>query len=183
MGLAYKLQDEYYVEIETGVYGKKDISQWIESKSTQYTPNFTQDRIKSNSDMAGNGLTLGGVFTEFKSYNGVNIRVKPRPFFDDTERYKEKHYSGYGLNSSRNMLIRNFIGDAGIYRLKVKGCESGIFNYIPGMRNPFSPGGSGMNAGKNMCASPVDAYEVHGMDFIGCMVKDPTKILYMPYNA
>jgi hypothetical protein len=183
MGLAYKMQDQYYVDIETGTYGRKDISQWLEAKSTQYTPNFTQDRIKGNASMGGNGLTLGGVFTEYKSYNGVNIRVVPRPFFDDSERYKEKHFSGYGLNSSRNMLIRNFIGDPGIMRLKVKGMSGGIFNYIPGMRNPFSPGASSMNGGKSMTVSPVDAYEVHGMDFIGCMVKDPTKVLYMPYNA
>ena len=182
MGLAYKMQDEYYVEIETGAYGKKDISQWIESRSTQYTPNFVTDRVKSNSDMGSQGMTYQGVFTQFKSYNGVNIRVKHRPFFDDVERYKEKHPSGYGLNSSRHMMIRNFIGDPGIYKLQVKGFENGHFRYIPGMRDPFSAGAQAPSR-PGMAVNSVDAYEVHGMDFTGCVVKDPTKILWMPYNS
>lgn len=182
MGLAYKMQDQYYLEIETGAYGRKDISQWLESRSTQYTPNWTMDRIKPNGEMGGQGLTYQGVFTQFKTYNGVNIRVKDRPFFDDVERYKEKHPSGYGLNSSRHMLIRNFIGDPGIYKLQVKGFENGHFRYVPGMRDPFSPGGASPSGSPSPMVSPVDAYEVHGMDFVGCVVKDPTKILWMPYN-
>jgi hypothetical protein len=34
-----------------------------------------------------------------------------------------------------------------------------------------------------MAVNSVDAYEVHGMDFTGCVVKDPTKILWMPYDS
>ena len=190
MGLAYKMQDEYYVVIETGAYGKKDISQWIESRSTQYTPNFVTERVQKNGDMGSQGLTYQGVFTQFKSYNGVNIMVKHRPFFDDVERYKEKHPSGYGLNASRHMLIRGghkmangeFLGDPGIHRLTVKGLENGVYKYIGGMRDPFSPYTNKVNTGSAMTSSPVDAYEVHGMEWTGCVVEDPTKILWMPYN-
>jgi len=189
MGLAYKMADQYYVTIETGAYGLQDISRWIEDRSTQYTPNFVTERVKTNGDMGGQGLTYQGVYTQFKSYNGVNIRVKPRPFFDDPERYKTKHFSGYGLNSSRHMLIRGgqapngeWLGDPGIYKLKVKGFGNGIFKYIPGMRDPFSFGGTALNASA-MTTSSIDGYEVHGMDYTGCVVKDPTKLVWMPYSA
>ena len=39
-----------------------------------------------------------------------------------------------------------------------------------------------VNTGSAMTSSPVDAYEVHGMEWTGCVVEDPTKILWMPYN-
>lgn len=189
MGLAYKMQDQYYVTIETGAYGYRDISQWIEAKSTTYTPNFVTQRVQSNNDMGNQGLSYQGVFTQYKSYNGVNIRVKHRPFFDDPERYKTKHSSGYGLNASRNMLIRGgqapngeWLGDPGIKKLKVKGMGNGIFKYIPGMRDPFSFGGSSFSA-ESKTASPIDGYEVHGMDYIGCVVEDPTKLVWMPYSV
>lgn len=181
MGLAYKLKDQYFLEIETGTFGFKEGQQWIEQRSTQYTPNFVTDRVRKNGDMGGEGLTYGGVFTQFKSYNGVNIKFKVRPMFDDTERYKAQDPSGYGTIASRHMLIRSseeFVGNPSIYRLGVKGYSNGIYNYIPGMRNPFSPGGTEKNMGK--IVSPEDAYEVHGMEFTGCVVKDPTKILYLP---
>jgi hypothetical protein len=182
MGLAYNYQGQYYVELETGAYGYKDISKWIEARSTQYTPNFVTDRVKPNGDMGGQGLSYQGVFTQFKSYNGVNIKVTHRPFFDDTERNKVKHTSGFGLNSSRNIFVKNWIGEAGIKRLKVRGKGNGRFAYIPGMRNPFSFGGMEMNA-SSMVVTSEDAYTIHGMDWIGCKVDDPTKLLYMPYNV
>lgn len=182
MGLAYKQDDQYYVVLETGAYGKKDISQWIEARAAQYTPNWDATRVKENGEMGGAGRTLTGVFTQFKSYNGVNIAVKQRPFFDDTERYKVKHSSGLGLNSSRNILVRDWVGEAGVHRLKVKNFGNGIFRYIPGMRDPFSWGGSELSKGA-LATNPVDGYEVHGMDMIGTVVKDPTKLLYMPYQT
>lgn len=176
-GLAMKMADGYRVRLETGVYGKIDISKWIESKSIQYTPNWSDQNI--------NGQTYQNpVFSKFKSYNGVEIEVVHRPFFDDPERYKVKHPTENGLISSRNILVTDYIGQAGIKRLGVKGYENGVYKYIAGMRDPFSPGGLGGSAtSKAPASSSVDQYEVHGMEFTGCVVEDPTKVLWMPYNV
>lgn len=189
LNLAYKYQDQIYMTIETGQYGYKECSQWIENRSTGYTPNWTLHRIEKNGDLNGDGLTYGGVFTRFKSYNGVHIELRMRKFFDDPELWKQKDPSGLGLVSSRHMLIRSgskvdgaFLGDSGVKRLTVKGLESGKFGYIAGMRNPFSPGATGW-ASKSQITSPEDAYEVHGMMYNGCVMEDPTKVLFLPRNV
>lgn len=180
-GLAMKMADGYRVRLETGAYGKIDISKWIESKSTQYSPNFNQEFIQGAA--SGKATYQNPVFSRYKSYNGVEIEVVHRPFFDDPERYKLKHPTEPGLVSSRNILVTDYIGQAGIKRLQVKGYENGIYKYIAGMRDPFSPGGLGAGANsKAPASSSVDQYEVHGMEFTGCVVEDPTKILWMPYN-
>jgi hypothetical protein len=189
LNLAYKYDEQLYLVIETGYYGYQEASKWLENRSTTYTPNWTLHRIQENGDMGGQGLTYQGVFTRFRSYNGVNIEIRFRKFFDDPELWKQKDPSGLGLVSSRHMLIRSgvkadgqFLGDSGIKRLSVKAYEDGIFRYIPGMRNPFSPGGTGW-AGKSSTVSPEDAYEVHGMMYNGCVIEDPTKILFLPRNV
>ena len=121
LNLAYKYDEELYLVIETGYFGKQEASRWIENRSTTYTPNWTLHRIKENKDMGDQGLTYQGVFTRFKSYNGINIEVRFRKFFDDPELWKQKDPSGTGLVSSRHMLIRSgaqadgaFLGDSGI---------------------------------------------------------------------
>lgn len=178
-GLAMKIADQYVLKLQTGAYGKIDISKWIEAKSTQYTPNFAP-----NTYIQDGGKTYQNpVFSKYKSYNGVQIEVIHRPFFDDPERYKLKHPTEPGLISSRNILVMDYIGQAGVKKIKVKGYENGIYKYIAGMRDPFSPGGLGAGAtSKAPTSSSVDQYEVHGMEFTGCVVEDPTKIMWMPYN-
>lgn len=179
-GLAMKVQDKYVLKLQTGAYGKIDISRWIENRSAQYTPNWTTAFI----DKKGNEATYQNpVFSGFKSYNGVEIEVTNRTFFDDPERNKLKHPTEPGLVSSRNILITDYISNAGIKKLQVKGYENGIYRFIAGMRDPFSAGGMGTGSNsKAPVSSSVDQYEVHGMEFIGCIVEDPTKILYAPYN-
>ena len=51
--------------------------------------------------------------------------------------------------------------------------------YVPGLRDPFSPGGKGENPG--MAASGVDTYEVHKMVNTSVRIKNPLKTgRYMP---
>ena len=185
-GLAMSMGPNKVIRLETGIYGAIEISKFIESKSTQYTPNFTQDFISANGGSSTFGMPgsyKNPTFSSYKSYNGVQIEVVHRPFFDDVERYKVKHPTESGLVSSRNILVTDYLGQAGIKKLGVKGYESGIYKYIAGMRDPFSPGGMGAGSmSKAPASSSVDQYEVHGMEYIGCVVEDPTKVMYMPFN-
>jgi hypothetical protein len=176
---------ERVVTLMTGEYGMKDFHQAILAKGGTWVTNIgarLNDKVISGTDapVAGikNPMAVGGQFVEWYAYNGINFKLVLNPMFDDRIHFPEMHPLG-GTVESRRMVVLGFGGEPNVYRTRPKG-SAPIHKYIPGLRDPYSPAGSKMNPG--MTVSPVDGYEVHGMDWVGCMVKDPTVLLDFQIN-
>ncbi|MGL5749944.1 MAG: hypothetical protein ACRCXT_05420, partial [Paraclostridium sp.] len=63
-------------------------------------------------------------------------------------------------------------GQANIMRVMQRNFEE-TFGYIPGLFDPFTPGGKAGNP--KTVASPVDGYSVYGWKQRGIMIKNPIK--------
>ena len=124
---------------------------------------------------SGSNMTLNeGQIMKYVSVNGIEFNLMLDPMKDDPVRNKIVHPEG-GLVSSYTYDIWDFgtsNGKPNIQRVAVQG-EEEYFKYIPGMRDPFSPGGKGDNP--TPTSSPVDAYSVYKMFIGGIMVRNPFK--------
>jgi len=181
MGVGRIERGKRMITLGTGEFGALQFHLAVQNNSTKWTPNFYQDRIyKTDAGGIGAkmGLGYGGQFLEYTSVNGVGIRLEIIPFFDDIVRFKDYHPSGQGTTESYRYIAFDYGGEAGIHRVRPKG-QSPVFRYINGMRDAFSPGGTGA---PQVMSSAIDGYEVHRMDWGGMMVKDPTKIVDFRFN-
>lgn len=181
MGVGRIERGKRMITLGTGEFGALQFHLAVQNESTKWTPNFYQERIYKTSE-GGLGakmpLGYGGQFLEYTSVNGIGIRLEIIPFFDDNVRFKDFHPSGQGVTESYRYIAFDYGGEAGIYRVRPKG-QSPVMAYLPGLRDPFSPGGQ--NSAK-MAVSAVDGYDVHRMDWGGMMVQDPTKIIDFRFN-
>ena len=85
-----------------------------------------------------------------------------------------KHPDG-GLAESHRMTIMDFgtaDGAPNIQMVRAKGYEE-QFGYIPGLRDPYSPGGMGK---PKVMATSVDGYEIHKADWCGIIVRNPMRM-------
>ena len=167
-------EDSRRFVLGTGEYGMFQFHKAAEDKASNFTPNFHQDRIQMVDKSSGK-MRYVGQFLEYKTVNGITIELMHVPQYDDPVRNKLQHPSG-GLAESRRYTIMDFgtaNGDANIKRVRIKG-EPEIWKYIPGIRDPFSPGGSPTKPG--LAASSVDGYDVHVGDFGGIRVKNPMRM-------
>lgn len=168
------------VTIGTGEFGALQFHLAAQNNSTKYTPNFNQDRIyKTKNGGLGSNMQLGygGQFVEYEYVNGVKIKLDIIPFFDDRVRFKDEHPAG-GVTESYRMVALDYGGESGIYRVKVRGQEP-IFGYINGLRDPFTPGGSGT---PKQMVSKIDGYSVIRAMWGGLYCEDPTKMIDLRYN-
>lgn len=179
MGVGRIERGKRTITIGTGEFGALQFHLAAQNNSTKYTPNFNQDRIYKT-DGGGMGVNMamgyGGQFVEYNYVNGVKIRLEIIPFFDDRIRFKDEHPSG-GVTESYRMVAFDYGGESGIHRVKVRG-QNPIFGYINGLRDPFSPGGTG--SAKQM-VSKIDGYSVVRANWGGLYCEDPTKIVDMRY--
>lgn len=180
MGIGKLERGKRTIHLLTGEFGAIEISKQIQAKRgtsnvTVIQPNF----LDSNSA----GRNIGGMntkatmqpqYTEFDWYNGVRIIVEILDFFDDDVYFPQRHPDGKGLVESHRILALDYGDDAGIYRIKPKGTPDYNWAYIPGMRDPFSPGGK---AQPKLVASSIDGYTVHLQKWGGIMIEDPTKVI------
>jgi len=172
------------ITIMTGEYGMIDFHNAVLAKGGTLLANYgarTNDTIISKaSGMAGiqNPLKLGAQFVEYYAYNGITFKLMYNPMNDDKVHFPELHPAG-GTVESRRMTVIGFGGEPNVYRVRPKG-QPPVFKFIPGMRDPFSPAGSKQSYAST--ASPLDGYEVHSMDWVGCMIKDPTRIIDFRVN-
>lgn len=169
------------IVLGTGEWGMYQFHKAVEKEGSKYSPNFFQDRFyKSSPGDTGSKMSFGygGQFTEWIGPNGLKIKLQYIPFFDDRVRFKDENPAG-GLNESYRYIAMGYGGDAGIKRVKVRG-QAPVMRYIPGLRDPFTPGGTGMS--NAMTASKIDGYSVYMADWGGMMVDDPTKIVDFRFN-
>lgn len=174
------------VTFMTGEYGLIDFHNAVLAKGGQYVSNYgarTNDKvIYGTSGPSGiqNPMGLGAQFVEYYAYNGIKFKIILNPMYDDKVLFPELHPLG-GTTESRRMTVVGFGGEPNVYRVRPKG-QAPIMKYIPGMRDPFSAGGSGRNGGYAMTASPLDGYEVHFMDWTGALIKNPTLVMDFKVN-
>ena len=170
-------EDKRRFVLGTGEYGMFQFHKASEAKASNFTPNFTDDRIYLKGE---NKLGYRGQFLEYKTVNGITVELMHIPQYDDPVRNKLYHPDG-GLAESRRYTIMDFgtaDGDANIKKVALKG-DSEIFRYIPGLRDPYTPYDN--LTAPSMAASSVDGYEVHKAYIGGMMVKNPMRMAeYIP---
>ena len=166
------------VTLCTGEYGIRDFSTAVQTKANSDSAvSRTMDYIRKNgTSIPGLKHTLGYgyQYVSYYAYNGIIFELMYCPIFDNQVLFPKRHPKG-GTVESRRFLAMDLFGEAGVKRVVPRGFTE-IYRFIPGMRDPFSPGGKGT---PTMTVSKVDGYEVHGMWQGGMMVTDPTKILDM----
>ena len=164
-------EDQRRFVLVTGEYGMFQFHKAAEDKASSWNPNFTPDRITIN----GNKMTYRGEFIEYRTVNGISIELMHIQEYDNPVRNKLQHPDG-GLAESRRYTIMDFgtaNGQSNIAKVRIKG-ENDIYKYIPGLRDPFTPGGGATKPG--ISATSVDGYEVHRGYIGGIRVKNPMRM-------
>lgn len=164
-------QDSRRFVIGTGEHGLKMISRAIEQYATSSALEY--NRIE--------GLTGGSQasyhrpqYVKLADINGIRLEFMHIPQYDDGVRNSIKHPDG-GLAESHRMTIMDFgtaDGAPNIQMVRAKGFEE-QFGYIPGLRDPYSPGGLGK---PKVMATPVDGYEIHKADWFGMMIRNSQRL-------
>lgn len=164
-------EDSRRFVIATGEHGLKVISRAIEAyagaNALQYNriPGITQGAKAS---------FQRNQFVKLADINGLRFEFIHMPSYDDEVRNKLYHPDG-GLAESHRMTIMDFgsaKGQPNIQLVRANGYEE-VFKYLPGLRDPYSPGGKGT---PGMMATPVDGYEIHKADWCGIMVRNPMRM-------
>lgn len=158
--------------IATGEHGLKVISRAIEQYAGANALDY--NRIP--------GLTQGSKasfqrnqFVKLADINGLRFEFMHMPAYDDEVRNKIYHPDG-GVAESHRMTIMDFgtaKGQPNIQMVRAEGHEE-TFGYIPGLRDPYSPGGMANNP--KVMSTPVDGYEIHKADWCGVMVRNPMRM-------
>lgn len=163
--------DKRKLVLSTGEYGMWEFHKAASEKASGLR------WLQSGHNFQGSGSNMQlneGQIMSYVSVNGLEFHLMLDPMKDDPTRNKVQHPDG-GLASSRIYDIWDFgtsNGKSNIQRVAVKDNEE-FFKYIPGMRDPFSPGGKGDNP--TPTSSPVDGYSVYKMFIGGIMVRNPFK--------
>lgn len=132
--------------------------------------------LRSDHNFQDGGSTLSEA--QIRSYvyvNGIKFTVIVDPMKDNTVmntiKYKE------GLASSYSYDIWDFgttNGESNIQRVTLADHDE-VHRYIPGLRDPYSPGGKGYSGDKGsatMTASSMDGYSVYKAAWLGIMIRN-----------
>lgn len=179
MGVGRIERGKRTIHLLTGEFGAIEISKQINAKNGKNVTIITEAPLTKGSNPANLGgsntrQAMEPQYNVYEWYNGVVIKVEILDFFDDNVYFPQQHPDGLGLTESHRILALDYGEEAGIYRVKPKGTPDYNWGYIPGMRDPFTPGGKGQ---PKQIASSIDGYEVHLQKWGGMMVEDPTKIV------
>ena len=164
-------EDSRKLVLSTGQYGIIQFHRAMEDKASQVT--FMDQSARMS--MKGNEMTLGGIWTGYKTVQGIEFYLMYDPMKDNLIRFGNDLHPDGGPVSSYEYDIWDFgtsNGEPNIQKVGLKGDEE-IFRYLPGFRDPFSA--YNKSSSPTMMASSVDGYEVH-WGFIGGMrVKNPMR--------
>ena len=181
LSLAKLPEDQRRFVIGTGEYGFRMVSEAIERKAGAAAIDYNR-----MPQLMGSGKNTirkqGGTysftrpqFSAYADFNGISFELMHIPQYDDFVRNKIKHPRG-GVAESRRLTIMDFgtsSGEPNIQMVRQKG-QPEIFRYIPGLRDPYSAGGTRM--APQPMANAVDGYEIHAMDICGIQVKNPRRL-------
>lgn len=170
-------EDQRKLVLSTGQYGMIQFHKAMEDKVAQVTFLDQQARMKMN----GNEMTFGGVWTGYKTVQGIEFYLMYDPMKDNLVRFGNQMHPDGGPVSSYEYDIWDFgtsNGEPNIQRASLKGDEE-IYRYLPGFRDPFSPYNNKTTPG--MAVSSVDGYKVDWGFIGGIRVKNPMRTgRYLP---
>jgi len=180
-----------HLHILTGERGAMEIAKSIDQKQSTSKFYVTNQSAANEAGMSvgkgapgnighANSLKYGSQFTEYHYYNGVRLTVEILDFLDDDVTFPSKHPLGMGNAESHRMIVMGLGEDSGIKRIKVKG-RNDIVRVIPGLRDPYTPGGKGSTSPTH-ASSKLDGYEVVCAKWGGLNIEDPTKVLDWQLN-
>jgi hypothetical protein len=164
-------EDSRRFVLGTGEYGMKQFSRAVEefagADAIKYgtTNRFQGDPMKSTYQ--------GGQFVKMATINGITFELLHIPQYDDHVRNKLHHPDG-GTAESNRFTVMDFgtaQGEPNIQLVKQKNYEE-IRAYRPGLRDPYTPGGSKMK----QTADGVDGFTIYRMAQCGIMVKNPMRM-------
>lgn len=164
-------EDSRRFVIGTGEHGLKVISREIERYASSSALDY--DRIT--------GITGGSKasfqrpqYVKLADINGIRLEFMHIPQYDDAVRNKITHPDG-GLAESHRMTIMDFGSSQGAPNIQLVRSKNNPeqFGYLPGLRDPYSPGGQGT---PKIMASKVDGYEITKADWAGVMVRNPMRL-------
>ena len=164
-------EDSRKFVIGTGEHGLKMISRSIEKYATASALEY--NRIPGL-DGGAKASYQRPQYVKLADINGIRLEFMHIPQYDDQVRNKIKHPDG-GVAESHRMTIMDFgtaQGEPNIQLVRAKGFEE-QFAYIPGLRDPFTPGGQGK---PKVAATSVDGYEIHKADWFGVIVRNPMRM-------
>jgi len=164
-------QDARRFVVGTGEHGLKAASRSIEQYAGANALEYNRIEGLSGGSKASFQRPQ---FVKHADINGIRIEFMHIPQYDDRVRNTIKHPEG-GLAESHRMTIMDFgtsDGAPNIQMVRAKGYEE-QFGYIPGLRDPYSPGGMGK---PKVMATSVDGYEIHKADWCGIMVRNPMRL-------
>ena len=167
--------------IGTGEHGLKMISRAIETYAGANALAYDTDNNRMNTIKGGGAENKWSYqrpqFVKFADINGLRFEFMHIPWYDDKVRNKLMHPDGGTVESYRLTIMDFGVQDSkpNIQLVRLKG-QPEEFGYIPGLRDPFSPGGRGSTRGGKMMATAVDGYEIHRADWVGMKVHNPMRL-------
>lgn len=170
------MKDRYFV-IKTGERGAiqfhkavlRETSGW-----TQFTVNADALNIieRTQSNLHTNALAAGFQFVEYRSANGVRVKIDVDPFYDDTVRNKITHPNGGPAFSYRyDIMYIGTMDQPNIQKCAIEG-DTEYRGYQWGLRNPFTGQKNNMNMSYD-----EDSAVIHRMATLGVCVLDPTRTM------
>jgi hypothetical protein len=173
-------EDTRRIVLSCGEYGAYQFHKAVTENSTKYTPNFTPDRIVS----MGNGkLAYQGQFVKYTSVQGISFEIFIDKMKDDSVRNKVMHPWG-GTAESYNYDILDFGTSGNTSNIKIVQLEGEeeIYRYIPGLRDPFIPGGYNNLSKPAVTGSKKDGYDVFKAYIGGMQIENPMKCARVKIN-
>lgn len=166
-------EDYRRIVLSTGSYGAYQFHKAVTENSTKYTPNFTSDRIVN---LGGGRLAYQGQFVKYTSVLGISFEIFIDNSKDNTIRHKVMHPWG-GTAESYTYDILDFGTSAGENNIQIVTLEGDeeIYRYIPGLRDPYIPGGYNNLAKPAVTGSKIDGYQIFKAYIGGLWLKNPMR--------
>ena len=157
--------------VGTGEYGLKTASRAIEAYAGANALEYKRiDGLKGGSKASFRRPQ----FDMVADINGITIEFMHIPQYDDKVRNKTIHPDG-GIAESHRMTIMDFGTSQGRPNIQLVRSKNNpeTFGYVPGLRDPYTPGGQGT---PKMMATDVDGYVIHKADWSGVLVRNPMRM-------
>jgi len=157
--------------LSTGEYGAAQFHEAAQEKAGSYT-----GWLRSDHNFKDGGKTLDE--SQIKKYvfvNGIEFYIMVDPTKDNPVLHTKKFGKGLAQSFTYDIWdIGTSGGESNIKRVVPKDAQE-VFRYIPGLRDPFTPGGTGYNGDSGqavMTASSTDGYSMYKAAWFGVMIRN-----------
>ncbi len=169
------MNDRLFV-LKTGERGAIQFHKAIMKEASGWTMwQFNGDQLgvinKVQTPLHENGLGAGFQFVEYRSANGVRLKVEVENFYDDPVRNKIMWKGAPAMSYRYDILYIGSTEEPNIFKCKIKGQEE-YRGYQSGFRNPFT----GEINNEHM-SYDEDSASIHRMATLGVCVLDPTRTM------